>query len=205
MMKSSWSDCRTIDPSELEARYSTEDSFLFMENFLFEPQQSEESKLRLERVQKLLEGLPNLEADFFELYFFKHLTQTNIAQIFKVSQPTVHYRLQRATDRIRFVLSLPDISVEEVEEAMRGFLSDPEDVRIMTLMFETTCQSDVAKQLGVTQGKVRHRFMRSTKRMSENPKMEKYAKVFSSIADNLNIKREVQRPSWDSKVSFVID
>jgi TnpA family transposase len=122
-----------------------------------------------------------------------------------VSQPTVCYRLQRATARIRFVLSLPDITEKEMEIALRGFLGDEEDVEIMMRMYETTCQSAVAKAMSITQGKVRHRFMRSTRRMLENPQMEQYAQIFQAIADNLNIMREVDRPKWDEKVHFVVD
>lgn len=203
-MPSSWSDVRSIDPVELEARFSIDDSMLFIESILSE-EPTEESQARLERVRQLMEELPEMEADFFELYFFRHLTQTSIAQIFKCSQPTVHYRLQRATKRIKFNLSLPEVDSEEIYDAMAGFLDDPQDVRIMVLMYETTCQSDVAKQLDMTQGKVRHRFKRSIKRMAENPKMSKYTKVFQAIEGKLNIKREVQRPHWDSKVSFIID
>ena len=168
---------------------------------------SEESVRNLERVREIMSELPPREADFVELYFFNHKTQTDIAEIFKVSQPTVCYRLQRATARIRFVLSLPDVTVEELHEVLEGFLSDPEDVKIMMLMYETTCQSAVAKRLGVTQGKVRHRFMRSTKRMqeSDSPQMAKIAKIFHTISQNLNILREVDRPAWDEKVHFVID
>jgi len=168
---------------------------------------SDESARNLERVREVMTELPPREADFVELYFFNHKTQTDIAEIFKVSQPTVCYRLQRATSRIRFVLSLPDVTVEDLEHILVGFLSDPEDVKIMLLMYETTCQSAVAKRLGVTQGKVRHRFMRSTKRIleSESPKMAKIAQIFEAIAKNLNIKREVDRPSWDEKVHYVID
>jgi DNA-directed RNA polymerase specialized sigma24 family protein len=168
---------------------------------------TEESSRNLERVRDIMKELPPREADFVELYFFNHKTQTDIAEIFKVSQPTVCYRLQRATSRIRFVLSLPDVSQKELRTVLVGFLSDPEDVKIMMLMFETTCQSAVAKRLGVTQGKVRHRFMRSTKRMveSESPKMAKIAEIFQAIAKNLNILREVDRPAWDEKVHYVID
>jgi predicted DNA-binding protein (UPF0251 family) len=203
-MSSSYSDCRTVDPSELEARYSVENSIEFLEQILSE-EPTEEALRNLERVKEILEELPAREADFVELYFFNHKTQTDIAEIFKVSQPTVCYRLQRATARIRFVLSLPDVTLQELEEALTGFLSDPEDIKIMLLMFETTCQSAVAKQIGVTQGKVRHRFMRSTKRMLETPDMVKYAAIFKAISDNLNILREVDRPAWDEKVRKIID
>jgi len=205
-MRTTWADCRTVDPSELESRVSVADNMDFLQQVLSE-EPTEESSRNLERVRDIMQELPPREADFVELYFFSHKTQTDIAEIFKVSQPTVCYRLQRATSRIRFVLSLPDITTSELEILLAGFLSDPEDVSIMMLMFETTCQSAVAKRLGVTQGKVRHRFMRSTKRMveSDSPKMEKIALIFEAIAKNLNILREVDRPAWDEKVHYVID
>lgn len=205
-MRSTWSDCRTVDPSELESRVSVGDNMEFLTQVLSE-EPTEESVRNLERVREIMTELPPREADFVELYFFNHKTQTDIAEIFKVSQPTVCYRLQRATARIRFVLSLPDVSTDELRHVLIGFLSDPEDVQIMMLMYETTCQSAVAKRLGVTQGKVRHRFMRSTRRMleSKSPSMAKIAQIFLAISNNLNILREVDRPAWDEKIHFVID
>jgi len=203
-MSSVWADCRSVDPSELESRVSVADNMEFLGQILSE-EPTEESIRNLERVRDIMLELPLREADFVELYFFNHKTQTDIAEIFRVSQPTVCYRLQRATARIRFVLSLPDISEAEMEIALRGFLGDEEDVEIMMRMYETTCQSAVAKAMEITQGKVRHRFMRSTKRMLENPQMQQYAKIFQAIAENLNIMREVDRPKWDEKVHFVVD
>lgn len=203
-MPSNWSDCRTVDPSELESRVSIDHNIEFLEQILSE-EPSEESARNLERVREVMDGLPPREADFIQLYFFQHKTQTDIAEIFKVSQPTVCYRLQRATKRVRFVLSLPNVTEEELEGVLGSFLSDPEDVRIMLLMFETTCQSAVARRLEITQGKVRHRFMRSTKRMRDLPEMEKYAQIFTAISDNLNMLREVKRPERENRINYVVD
>lgn len=197
-------DCRPIDPSELESRYSNDNNMEFLEQILSD-EPSEESQRNLERVRDIMNGLPPREADFISLYFFSHKTQTDIAEIFKVSQPTVCYRLQRATKRIRFVLSLPDVTVEEMGTVLESFLTDPEDVKIMLLMFETTCQSAVARRLEITQGKVRHRFMRTTKRMLDTPALEKYAQIFKAISDNLNMLREVNRPEWDQRIRYVVD
>ena len=88
---------------------------------------------------------------------------------------------------------------------LRKFLSDPLDVDIMSLMFDTTCQSEVAKRLGVSQGLVRHRFIRSIKRMSNNAKMMEYATLFTTISENLNILREVQRNPEASTVMYTVD
>jgi len=203
-MPTIWTDCRSVDPSELENRFSTEDNLEFLEQVLSE-EPSEEAQRNLERVREVMMELPPREADFVELYFFNHKTQTDIADIFKVSQPTVCYRLQRATRRIRFVLALPDVTSTEMEAVLKGFLSDPEDVQIMLLMWQTTCQSQVARHLSITQGKVRHRFMRAITKMLEAPHMEKYAQIFRAIRDNLNMLREVSRPEWDHRIEYVID
>jgi len=203
-MATRWTDCRTIDPVELETRFSTEDSIAFIRDIVND-EPSEESLRSLERIREIMEHLPKREADFVDLYFFRHLKQTDIAGIFRVSQPTVCYRLKRATLRIQFMLSLPDLTLDQIRDAMCGFLSDPLDVEIMVLMYTTTCQSEVAKRLGVTQGLVRHRFMRATQRMLKNEAMEVYATVFDAISKNLNILREVQRPAWDAQVACVVD
>jgi DNA-directed RNA polymerase specialized sigma24 family protein len=203
-VKGYWSGHKVLDPTELESRFSVEDGLAFLDVTGSE-EISDESLEKLERVKKILDHLPPREADFVELYFFRHLKQTDIAAIFRVSQPTVCYRLQRAADRIRFLLDLPEFDDGELIEALEGFLSDPLDVEIMILMYETTCQSEVAKRLGVSQGLVRHRFIRSIERMDEVDGMDKYADMFRMISENLNILREVQRPSWGQQVMHAVE
>ena len=125
--------------------------------------------------------------------------------IFNVSQPTVCYRLQRATARIQFILQLPRIEVLMLKADLQGFLSDPLDVEIMLYMYKTTCQSEVAKRLGVSQGLVRHRFIRTIKRMGDNERMCFYAHLFQNIAENLNILREVQRVPNGDQITHYVD
>jgi len=188
----SWTGHQMVDPTEIETRFSNEDSLSAMDSIFTEP--SEESQEMIVKVKEIMEAfLPPREADFIDLYFFRRLRQTDIAAIFRVSQPTVCYRLQRATARIQFILGLPDIGTVQLRERIQEFLRDPLDVDIMVLMYETTCQSEVAKRLGVSQGLVRHRFIRSIKQMHKDEDMEEYAELFSTIAENLNILREVQR------------
>lgn len=199
----SWSGHQMVNPIDIETRFSNEDSIAHMEAVFTEP--SDESMAKRERVRGLLDQLPAREADFVDLYFFRHLNQTDIAGIFGVSQPTVCYRLKRAISRIQFLLELPAITRPELEDAMTGFLPDPLDAQIMVLMWETTCQSEVAKRLGVTQGLVRHRFIRAVKRMRDHEALTALAEMFDTISDNLNILREVKRPSWDGRWTHVID
>lgn len=198
----SWTGHQMSNPSDLETRFSNEDSISQLASIFTEP--SEESLAKVDRVRSMLDLLPAREADFVDLYYFRQINQTDIATIFGVSQPTVCYRLKRATCRIQFLLQLPAITRPELEEAVHSFLSDPLDAKIMILMWETTCQSEVAKRLGVTQGLVRHRFIRGVRRMRDNEHYVTLAAMFDSISENLNILREVKRPAWDGRVTHVI-
>jgi DNA-directed RNA polymerase specialized sigma24 family protein len=191
------------NPTDIETRFSNEDSISYLESVFTEP--SEEALLKIDRIRGMLDQLPPREADFVDLYFFRHLNQTDIAAIFGVSQPTVCYRLKRAIDRIQFLLQLPAVTRIQLEEAMTSCLSDPLDARIMVLMWETTCQSEVAKRLGVTQGLVRHRFIRSIKELRDRQDMVVLVEMFDTISNNLNILREVRRPAWDGRWTHVID
>jgi DNA-directed RNA polymerase specialized sigma24 family protein len=174
----------------------------YMESIFTEP--SKESLEKIEKVKKIMDILPPLEADFIDMYYFKNIKQTSIARIFSVSQPTVCYRLQRASFRIRFFLDLPTVTKEEIEVSMKGFLSDPLDVKIMVYMYDTMCQSKVAKILGVTQGLVRHRFLRSIKRMQDVPSLEKYHTLFYLISKNLNTLRDLTIASGRYETLHVI-
>ena len=190
------------DPTELAARFANEDSMAYLDSIFEEP--SEEDRGLIDRVRGTIDDLPDREADLVELYYFRGKRQTDIARIFRVSQPTVSYRLGRAAKRILFLLELPSIDMKQLQQDMKDFLSDPLDAEIMILMYRTTCQSEVAKRLGVSQGLVRHRFMRSLKRMLDDPRMILYVQLFDCISDNLNILREVQRPRQDTRVRRVV-
>lgn len=198
-----WSGQKMVDPTELESRYAVEDGMAFMDTIVND-EISEEGLQRLERVRSVLDQLPPREADFIDLYYFRQIKQTDIAAIFGVSQPTVCYRLQRAAARIQFLLSLPEVEVDAEMLRSTGVLDDPIDVDILVLMQRTTCQSEVAKQLGVSQGFVRHRFMRSIAKLRNVPNMADCVAMFDKISENLNILREVQRPTWGSKVTRVV-
>jgi len=199
---SSWSGHYTLDPSEMESRFATTDGLAYMDSIFTEP--TDKDMEQIGQIREILEFIPEREADFVDLYYFRRLRQTDIASIFGVSQPTVCYRLARAASRIKFLLNLPNIKRKQMVIDLSGFLADPLDVQIMVLMWETTCQSEVAKRLGVSQGLVRHRFLRSLGRMENNRRFSKYVKLFKYIAGNLNILREVQRPSRSDKVTCCI-
>lgn len=192
-----------VDPIDIETRFSNSDSLAYMDSIFTEP--TDEDLELIDRIQDVLDHLPPREADFVELYFFRHMKQTDIANIFRVSQPTVCYRLQRATIRIRFLLDMPTVDMDDLRKDMRGFLADPIDVDVMCFMYETRCQSEVAKKLGVSQGFVRHRFIRTIDKMEVVPTMMEYASLFRTISNNLSVLREIRRVPKDDGPIYAVD
>lgn len=194
---------RLSDSQTLEQTLSNESS-VWLFGSIFTSPDADDTKM-ISKVKEIMESLPPIEYDFVDLYFFRHLKQTDIASIFGVSQPTVCYRLQRAIDRIKFLLQLPQVDRDEMRRDLGRFLSDPMDIDIMVYLYETTCQSEAAKRLGVSQGLVRHRFIRTIERMSRYEAMSFYADLFAMIARNLNILREVRRSTNTIRLDCVID
>ncbi len=172
-------DSEPLDP-ELEALFSSDD----YEN----------------RVVPLLDRIPTREADLIFLYYVKRKRQADIATIFDVTQAAISYRLDRGIQRIKFLLSIPTVT----EEDMRRDLSDvfeQIDIDILVGMWQTTCQSEVATKLKLTQGRVRHRFFKAVETLKAtaeaDSKYHPYHRIFSSIASkNFNILRAVSLPQW---------
>lgn len=202
-MSNYWCSHIVLDPSDMERIFSNEDglgSYPSTTETL-----SPESVLELEQVRGVLEQIPPREADFVELYFFQRLRQTTIAEMFNISQPTVCYRLQRAASRLRYLIDMPTHDLWLMEQDLRGVLTDSKDIQIMLGMVDTTCQSEVAKRMGVTQGFVRHRFFRTIERLKKMRDMDQYVRVFEHVAGNLNILKETQRSQWSEEVIYVIN
>lgn len=151
-----------VDPSELAARFSTEDTL--------EPiHKMDDSWVvpRLEKIKSVLDRLPDRETDLIRLYFFMDKKQMDIAEIFGITQAAVSYRIKRALARLRFLVDMPDMSKEEIYTYMLGILPTDLDAKIFEEMYETTCQSEVALRLGITQGRVRHRYIKNLKLLGE--------------------------------------
>lgn len=202
-MSNYWCSHIVLDPSDMERIFSNEDGLSYYPTTT--ETLSEESLIELEQVREVLDQIPPREADFVELYFFQRLRQTTIAEMFNISQPTVCYRLQRAASRLRYLIDMPTHDLWLMEQDLRGVLTDPRDIEIMLGMVETTCQSEVAKRMGVTQGFVRHRFFRTIDRLKKMRDMDLYVRVFEHVAGNLNILKETQRSQWNEPVIYVVN
>lgn len=173
-------DCKTLEQLLREGNYDT----------LLEP---------------LLDRIPKREADLIKMYFIDKKRQADIAIIFDVTQAAVSYRLGRGLKRIKFLLSIPHLIEEEMREELPGIFPDSIDVDILVGMWHTTCQSEVAKMLSLTQGRVRHRFFTSIQVLEaaaqrEPGKYEKYYRVFKAISNKgFNMLREVTLPQWANR------
>lgn len=155
------------------------------------------------RISPLLDRIPEREADLIYLYFVKRKRQADIAAIFEVTQAAISYRLDRGIKRIKFLLSIPQISAEELRDDLADAFA-PIDIDILIGMWETTCQSEVATRLNLTQGRVRHRFFRAVKTLEslagKDDKYAPYQKVFTAISGKkFNILREVKLPQWQGR------
>ena len=196
----SWGGHILLDPSDLERMFSTGDSWAQLPTVYEEP--SEEQVVQLGEVKSVLDMIPPREADFIELYFFQKIRQTTIAELYNVSQPTVCYRLARGATRIRYLIEMPPYETGEVERQLRKVLTDEMDIKVMLGMLRTTCQSDVAKELGTSQGFVRHRFLRTISRLENFVDLEKYVDIFTHVASHINILKNTTRSSWREELIF---
>lgn len=198
----------SMEPSDLESKISSDQGLDSLGSVFTDP--SEEDLPVLDSILCILPQLPAREADFVDLYFFKHCKQTDIANIFRVSQPTVCYRLRRAVNRIQFLLRYPALNPTETAERLKMAIDDPVDVSILLLMYETTCQLETARRLNVSQGLVRHRFFRSIKKLQGHPQLADLHALFHDISQNLNILREVRKTSKeanhrDDPIIYLVD
>lgn len=197
----------SVDPAELANRFASSEPLLdeVEEDLSDEDVGGVLSSLHYDtQVKPLLDKIPNKEADIVYLYFIVKKKQADIAEIFGVTQAAISYRLDRGIQRIRFLLSIPQVTEEEMRDALPGVPFKQIDVDILVGMWQTTCQSEVATRLGLTQGRVRHRFFGAVRilevKAGEDSSFMKYHRVFSAIASKrFNILREVKLPQWQSR------
>jgi DNA-directed RNA polymerase specialized sigma subunit len=94
------------------------------------------------------------------------MKQEQIAKLFRITQAAVSYRLHRGIKRIQFLRTIPELEEETFELELGPKFCD-QDREILWRMYETTCQSEIAKQMNLTQGRVRHRFFRALERIKQ--------------------------------------
>ena len=166
------------DPNNLSTRYSNIDRLgnngeeidideLIEQNLApDEEEELEVVKPDFSVIETYLDRIPDREADLISLYFRDKMKQEQIAKLFEITQAAVSYRLHRGIKRIQFLRTIPELNYEQFELEL-GCKFSEQDREILWRMYQTTCQSEVAKQLNLTQGRVRHRFFRSLNKIKE--------------------------------------
>jgi hypothetical protein len=195
----------SVDPSELANRFASYEVEPLDEREEYDPEM--EALFSIEDcdslIMPLLSKIPDREADLIYLYYICKKRQADIAHMFSITQAAVSYRLDRGLKRIKFLLATPTVS----EDAMRVDLAsifEQIDVDILVGMWKTTCQSEVASSLNLTQGRVRHRFFKAVEVLrleaSKDERYRSYEKIFSSISSkNFNILKSVILPQWQNR------
>jgi len=184
---------QAIDSNELEARFSNDDRLMYFG----------QSKYSLDDVKPYLAMLPKKEADLILMYYILKKDQKEIAKILNLSQGGVSHRIARARERLKFLISIPKFSRSELFEDLKNIIEEEVDLIIMWELYKTTCQSQVAEVVGMTQSRVRHRFMKSLKILEEKSnsceKLKIYFEAFHQISKNFNILHEISLPKWAHK------
>lgn len=167
------------DPNDLSARFSNKDRLgwggqeididdLIEANLApdVEEEFNDDNPLDFTLIEGYLNRIPDREADLITLYYRDKMKQEQIAKLFRITQAAVSYRLHRGIRRIQFLCTIPELEHDQFELELGLKFSD-QDREILWRMYETTCQSEIAKQMGLTQGRVRHRFFRSLSKIKE--------------------------------------
>jgi DNA-directed RNA polymerase specialized sigma24 family protein len=168
------------DPNSLSSRFSNEDRLGYDResediNNLIErnlaPDDEEDisidgQPLDFDSISRYLERIPSREADLICLYHKDKMKQEQIAKLFGITQAAVSYRLHRGIRRIQFLRTIPELERDQFELELGPKFCE-QDREILWRMHETTCQSEIAKQMNLTQGRVRHRFFRALQKIKD--------------------------------------
>lgn len=171
------------DPSDLSARFSNKDRLGYdgdesefeiealierdlapypVEDLITDDQ----PRLDFDAIARFLHRIPARESDLISLYYRDRMKQEQIARLFGITQAAVSYRLHRGIKRIQFLRTIPELDKEDFDLELGPKFTD-QDLEILWRMYETTCQSAIAKEMNLTQGRVRHRFFRSLARIKD--------------------------------------
>jgi DNA-directed RNA polymerase specialized sigma24 family protein len=144
--------------------------------------------------------LPAIERDILMLHMTLRKSQTEVAKILGVSQPTVNYRYKRARERLDFMENLPKVTSDEIRQVLRSLNARPNDIEAMVLYVETNSQSEVARKMQTSQGAVRHWIHRALvtylqNDMSEDDLHKRVRTACKMMVNKPGIFNEPQKPN----------
>jgi len=190
---------KNIDSSELEGRFSNENKIKYSDNSY---------PYTFKDLEPYLDLLPRKEYDLIIMYYVLKKEQKEIAKILRLTQGGVSHRISRAKARLKYLVKVPKFTQEDLFNDLCDLFDDL-DLTILWGLYETTCQSEVAKKVNMTQSRIRHRYMKNLEVLDKVQHTEKYTRYFEAfnlISDNnFNILREISLPKWESKNRSYID
>jgi len=190
---------KSMDSFELEGRFSNENKIKYFEDAF---------PFSFKDLEPYLEMLPKKEYDLLILYYVLKKEQKEIAKILRLTQGGVSHRISRAKARLRFLVNVPKFTKDDLFKDLAPLFEEL-DLIILWGLYETTCQSEVAKRVKMTQSRIRHRFMKNLEvldKVKEEPNYKKYYDAFKLIStNNFNILREIKLPKWAAKGLSYID
>jgi len=94
--------------------------------------------------------------------------QSEIAAIFSVSQGDISYRCKRVKERILLWIEIHTMMSEsELRDTLYSCGISQQEIKVCLGIYKTTSQSVTAMALGLTQGNVRHIYMRVQKTLKK--------------------------------------
>jgi DNA-binding MarR family transcriptional regulator len=190
---------KNMDTAELENRFSNEHKMQYMDSGF---------PYTFKDLEPYLELLPKKEYDLIIMYYVLKKEQKEIAEILRLTQGGVSHRISRAKARLKFLVRVPKFTKEDLFKDLKEIFDDL-DLTILWGLYETTCQSEVAKRVGMTQSRIRHRFMKNLEILEKVKYAETYRRYYEAfylISDNnFNILREIKLPKWASKNESYLD
>lgn len=190
---------KSMDSFELEGRFSNENRIKYFEDVF---------PYTFKDLEPYLEMLPKKEYDLLILYYVLKKEQKEIAKILRLTQGGVSHRISRAKARLKFLVNVPKFTKDELFRELSELFEEL-DLIILWGLYETTCQSEVAKRVKMTQSRIRHRFMKNLEileKVKDGGAYKKYFDAFKLISkNNFNILREIKLPKWAAKGLSYID
>lgn len=115
-------------------------------------------------IDSVLDFLPELEAEIIHLFCVEQKSQKEIAEIMKLSQSTVSYRMRRTREKLRYLLLIKSIDVQVLVDSM-VFLREGERKILFDLIHRVN-QDQVGKANGVRQSTVKWILTKTIRRLS---------------------------------------
>lgn len=113
------------------------------------------------------------------------LSQTKIAELVGIRQPSVSYCLERALQRLEFLWGIRQHTPARAEPELLKHIKDPIDRDILLEFLRTTSQSAVARKMNMSQGRIRYRVVRSINIL--RTARSEYADVYQKVLDHVGL------------------